>query len=70
MDALISEFEGNIFSSNEDTHILLVGNYQTGGFKKSLESEGESLIISEARNDTEVLAMVQHGFAGCDYCLD
>jgi DNA-binding NarL/FixJ family response regulator len=57
MDALISEYQGNIFSSNEDTHILLVGSYQTRGLRKSLELEGESLIINEARNDTEVLAM-------------
>jgi DNA-binding NarL/FixJ family response regulator len=58
MDALISEFEGNFFSSSGDTHVLLIGNYQTRGFKKSLESEGEPLIISEAGNDTEALAMV------------
>jgi DNA-binding NarL/FixJ family response regulator len=57
VDALISEFEGNIFSSNGVTHILLVGNYQTGGLKKSLELEGEFLIISEACNDTETLAL-------------
>jgi DNA-binding NarL/FixJ family response regulator len=58
MDALISEFEGNIFSRNEDTHVLLVGNSQTGVLKKSLEAEGESLIISEAGNDTGALSMV------------
>jgi DNA-binding NarL/FixJ family response regulator len=57
MDALISECEGNIFSSNDSTRVLLLGNCQTGIFKKSLESEGESLIIREAGNDTEALAM-------------
>ena len=58
MDALISGFEGNIFSNNEDTHILLVGDYRTMGLRKSLELEGESLIISEAGNDAKALAAV------------
>jgi DNA-binding NarL/FixJ family response regulator len=58
MDALISEFEGNISSSGKEIHILLVGNYQTRRLRKILESEGDSLIISKARNDDEVLASV------------
>lgn len=59
MDALISEFEGNIFSNNKETHVLLIGNYQTRGLKQSLELEGESLIIIEARNDAETLSIVR-----------
>ena len=58
MDALISEFEGDIFSRNEDIHVLLIGNSQTGGLKKLLEADGESLIISEAGNGTGALSMV------------
>ena len=58
MDALISEFEGNISSNSKEIHILLVGNYRTGRLRKILKSEGESLIISKARNDDEVLASV------------
>ena len=59
MDALISEFEGNIFSNNKDTRVLLIGNYRTRGLKQSLELEGESLIINEARNDAETLSIVR-----------
>jgi AmiR/NasT family two-component response regulator len=58
MDALISEFEGNIFSNNKETRVLLIGNYQTRGLKQSLELEGESLIIREAGNNTDMVAMV------------
>jgi len=58
MDVLTTELKGNVSSTNEDTHILLVGSNQTKKLKKSLESESESLIVSEAKDDTEIEAMV------------
>ncbi len=58
MDTLISELEGNISSNSDQIHVLLVGNHRTGTLIKILKSEGESLIISEAKNDDEVLASV------------
>jgi hypothetical protein len=59
MDVLTTELKSNVSSTtNEDTHILLVGSSQTKKLKKSLDSERESMVVSEAKDDSEIEAMV------------
>ena len=58
MDALISKIEANISSSDEGIHLLLVGTDETRMLRYTLESEGEPLIISEAKTHDELLAIV------------
>jgi DNA-binding NarL/FixJ family response regulator len=58
MDALISKLEGNLSSIGEGIHVLLVGANETRILRQTLESEGDPLIISEAKTVDEVLAIV------------
>jgi hypothetical protein len=58
MNTGIDELKNNIALSNDDIHILLVGGSQTRKLKKLLELESESVIVSEAKDNTEIEAMV------------
>jgi hypothetical protein len=58
MNTGIDELKNNVALINDDIHILLVGGSQTRKLKKSLELKSESVIVSEANDDTEIEAMV------------